>query len=64
MEALLCDCTIILLTLTTLYSLHMRVQVYRTREITSVVYGRNAENEPVSRIKMADYSDLVSMGTL
>ena len=35
----------------------MRVQVYRTREITSVVYGRNAENEPVSRIKMADYSD-------
>ena len=23
----------------------------RTREITSVVYGRNAENEPVSRIK-------------
>ena len=40
----------------------MRVQVYRTREITSVVYGRNAENEPVSRIKMADYSELVSMG--
>ena len=53
-----------LLTLTTLYSLHMRVQVYRTREITSVVYGRNAENELVSRIKMADYSELVSMGTL
>ena len=40
------------------------IQVYRTREITSVVYGRNAENEPVSRIKMADYSELVSMGTL
>ena len=34
---------------------------YRTRAITSVVYGRNAENEPVSRIKMADYR---SMGTL
>ena len=31
------------------YPLHMRVYVYRTREITSVVYGRNAENEPVSR---------------
>ena len=28
------------------------------------IYGRNAENEPVSRIKMADYSELVSMGTL
>ena len=42
--------------------LHMRVQVYCTREITSVY--RNAENEPVSRIKMADYSELVSMGTL
>ena len=37
------------------YPLHMRVKVYRTRAITSVVYGRNAENEPVSRIKMADY---------
>ena len=36
----------------------------RTREITSVVYGRNAENEPVSPIKMADYSAVVSMGTL
>ena len=24
---------------------------YRTRVITSVVYGRNAENEPVSRTK-------------
>ena len=47
------------------YPLHnMRVQVYRTREITSVVYGRNAENEPVSRIKMADYRAVVSMGTL
>ena len=34
--------------------LHMRVYGYRTREITSAVYGRNAENEPVSRIKMAD----------
>ena len=29
------------------------------REITSVVYGRNAENEPVSRTKMADYRALV-----
>ena len=38
---------------------HARVQVYCTRAITSVVYGSNAENEPVSRIKMADY-----MGTL
>ena len=28
------------------------------------VYGRNAENEPVSRIKMADNRALVSMGTL
>ena len=46
------------------YPLHMRVQVYRTREITSVVYRRNAENEPVSRIKMADYRAVVSMGTL
>ena len=34
------------------------------RAITSVVYGRNAENEPVSRIKMADYYARVSMGTL
>ena len=41
------------------YPLHMRVQVYRTRAITSVVYGRNAENEPVSRIKMADYSIII-----
>ena len=38
-----------------LYLLYMRVYVYRTREIKSVVYGRNAENELVSRIKMADY---------
>ena len=36
----------------------------RTRAIKSVVYGRNAENEPVSRIKMADYHALVSMGAL
>ena len=46
----------------------MRVQVYRTLAITSVVYGRNAENEPVSRIKMADYSsegsDIVSLARL
>ena len=42
------------------YPLHMRVYVYRTREITSVVY---AENEPVSHTKMADYRALV-MGTL
>ena len=27
----------------------------------SVVYGRNAENEPVSRIKMVDYSELVTI---
>ena len=40
---------------------HARISFYRTRAITSVVYGRN---EPVSRIKMADYSELVSMGTL
>ena len=44
---------------------NMRVKVDRTREITSVVYGRNVENEPVLRIKMADYNRvLVSMGTL
>ena len=36
----------------------------RTCEIKSVVYGRNAENEPVLRIKMADYRALVSMGAL
>ena len=30
----------------------------------SVVYGRNAEKEPVSRTKMADYRALVSMGKL
>ena len=41
--------------------LPMRVKVYA---IKSVVYGRNAENEPVSRIKMADYRALVSMGAL
>ena len=35
------------------YLLHMRVYVYRTRPIKSVVYGRNAENELVSRILMA-----------
>ena len=29
----------------------------------SVVYGRNAENEPVPRIEMADYRALVSMGS-
>ena len=34
----------------------------RTREITSVVYGRNAENEPVSRIEMADYRALRKYG--
>ena len=37
---------------------------YKFTAIKSVVYGRNAENEPVSRIKMADYRALVSMGTL
>ena len=40
------------------YLLHMPVYDYRTREIKSVVYGRNAENELVSRIKMADYGRL------
>ena len=39
---------------------HARIS-YRTREITSVVYGRNAEN---AHTKMADYRALVSMGTL
>ena len=29
----------------------VHTEVYRTCAITSVVYGRNAENEPVSRIK-------------
>ena len=29
---------------------HARIS-YRTRQINSVVYGRNAENEPVSRKK-------------
>ena len=47
----------------TLYTAHVRKSL-RTREIKSVVYGRNAENEPVSRIKMADYRALVSMGAL
>ena len=42
---------------------HARIS-YRTRAITSVVYGRNAENAPVSHTKMADYRALVSMGTL
>ena len=46
------------------YPLHMRVKVYRTCAIRGVVSGRNAENEPVSRRKMADYRVLVSMGTL
>ena len=41
------------------YPLHMRVEVYRTRQINSVVYRRNPENEPV-----ADNRALVSMGTL
>ena len=38
-----------------------RISLPHARAI-SVVYGRNAENEPVSRIKMADYRALVSMG--
>ena len=41
-----------------------RISLPHARAIMSVVYGRNAENEPVSRIKMADYRALVSMGTL
>ena len=40
---------------------HARIS---SRAITSVVYGRNAENELVSRIKMADYSELVSISYL
>ena len=52
-EALLCDSTIAL-----------SVTHARKSSIKSVVYGRNAENEPVSRIKMADYCALVSMGAL
>ena len=55
-EALLCDCTIT----TALSITHARISLPHA----CVVYGRNAENEPVSRIKMADYSELVSMGTL
>ena len=35
-----------------------------TARVKSQAYGRNAENEPVSRIKMADYRAVVSMGTL
>ena len=60
-EALLCDCTIHYTLLKQARSVtHARI----SRAITSVVYGRNAENEPVSRIKMADYRVVVSMGTL
>ena len=40
-----------------IYLLHMRVEVLRTREITSVVCGRNAEIAS----KMADYRALVSI---
>ena len=42
---------------------HARI-VYLTREIRSVVYGRNAEYLPVSRIKMGDYRAHVNTGTL
>ena len=65
-EALLGDCTIPVYTseAQALSVTHARICVYRTRAIKSVVYGRNAENELVSRIKMADYHALVSMGTL
>ena len=35
---------------------------YKFTAITTVVYGRNVENEPVLRIRMADYRVLVSMG--
>ena len=42
------------------YAIHYTC-AYKFTARTSVVYGRNAENE---RIKMADYSELVSMGTL
>ena len=38
---------------------HARI-VYRTRAIRSVVYGRNAEYLPVSRIKMADYPNAIA----
>ena len=53
-EALLCDCS----------SAIRYTCAYKFTEITSVVYERNAENELVSRIKMADYRALVSMGAL
>ena len=37
--------------------------VHRTRAITNVVYGKYAENEPVSGVyKMADYRVLVEYG--
>ena len=41
---------------------HARISLPHARAIMSVVYRRYAENEPVSRIKMADYRALVSMG--
>ena len=41
---------------------HARISLPHARAIMSIVYGRNAENKPVSRIKMADYRALVSMG--
>ena len=59
-----CTCHEALLPKLMRYPAHMHVKVHRTRAIKSVVYGRNAENEPISRIKMADYRALVSMGTL
>ena len=45
-EALLCDCTI-----TQALSVTYARKSSRTRAIKSVVYGRNAENEPVLHIK-------------
>ena len=43
---------------------HVRISLPHACAITGVVYGRNAENEPVLRIKMADYRTFVSMGML
>ena len=64
---LLCDCTIQYTLLKQAVSVTHARKSSRTRApacIKSVVYGRNAENEPVSRIKMADYRALMSMGAL
>ena len=56
-----CYATALYYTLQALSVTHARISL--PHAIKSVVYGRNAENEPVLRIKMADYRALVSMGT-